>query len=243
MDKSEMEAWVLLTTRNQLHEGKDFRYVKTLTEADLDEPEWEDGTDDDDDDDDFDLMEEILKESNFNGYFYHTTSNHAAAEILKTCELKPKNYDSFVSFSTKPLPNGDIESRDVTLVFRNTIAPQLLEVDYDESWFHEHPNQGRYIAGEGWQEQFFFEPDEDMDEFDIDDAEEEARSNAEIDAFIDKSDEDEWISRTIGAPVKFRKEDVCMIIVNHAFSWSELDQWNKELSEWGYKNVSVIDRK
>jgi hypothetical protein len=179
----------------------------------------------------------ILESNTGSQYLYHTTSNSAAYEILESGEIRPKNYESFVSFSLIPLPHGDIEAKDVTLVFNaNALRSQLIEVEYTETWYQNHPSQARYVAGEGWVEQFVHEPETfDEDGFD-DDGYDEAFASAEIDAFLDKHGEDEWVSINNGAPVRFTKKDVVGMVLHNI---STPEDWKTELAALGYDNLTI----
>ena len=188
------------------------------------------------------VISRLTENTNTGQYLYHTTSNSGAFDILNERNVKPKNYESFVSFSTKPLPFGDIESKDVTLVFRkDLLISQLDEVDYEVSWYHEHTDQARYIAGEGWKEQFEYEPEDSEDEFDNDGGYEEAFSNAEIDSFLDKDGEEEWISKKAGVPVQLNPTSVVGLIINHHFDQTDLDEWKQDIASMGY-HISISFR-
>ena len=124
---------------------------------------------------------------------YHTTSFDAAEAIKESSVIQPKNYDSFVSFAEDPF-TGDISANDVTLTVE--VDPASVEkVEYTKKWYKKHPEQASYIAGEGWIEQFEYPDTEDEDE------EEEAYRQAELESFLWKSNEKEWISKTPGEPV------------------------------------------
>jgi hypothetical protein len=61
-----------------------------------------------------------------------------------------------------------------------------------------------YIAGEGWREQYecSLDPEDFDDDDDYDDACEKDYEEAEIDSFMCKDDEREWISRREGEDVR-----------------------------------------
>lgn len=157
-------------------------------------------------------------------FLYHTTSMSALASILNKKTLKPLNGEGFISLSEIPF-TGDIRANDVTLTFdMRRLASKLLRVDYSERWFDSHEEQGAYIAGEGWREQFtlpdwLFDPPPDIppDEADFWEPEPEAVERvyreAEIDAFLVKHDEREWITRRMGEKVKFAAADVKGVLV------------------------------
>ena len=134
---------------------------------------------------------------------YHATSWRVAQLILRSGSLHP-GFEGFVSFSEDPLFRGDISSSEVVLVFDPVkLRSQLLKVQYTEDWYHQHPDQSRYIAGEGWREQHVTPEDcydEEFGEID-DDCEERAYLEAELDSFLYKSNEKEWLSKEEGKSV------------------------------------------
>jgi hypothetical protein len=165
---------------------------------------------------------------------YHTTSPGAAFDILEQKELRPQRY-GFVSLSEKPHLH-DIQAHGAVLVFdlRHLYA-QLEPVEYSETWAKTHADQARYIAGEGWQEQFEYVSDEeDDDEFDADDSYDRAYADAELEAFLQKAAEDEWISLEPGMPVRFTPAAVTGLIVDN------LDAEDRQtLAAMGYAHVKV----
>jgi hypothetical protein len=178
---------------------------------------------------------------------HHTTLAYSASEILEQGCLRPKNYDSFVSLSVGEYVH-DITGHHVTLIFKPAgFGDQLMEVEYSEDWAAAHPEQAGYIAGEGWAEQYqdpedLFEPPDDLDpeeaefwEPDEDDVE-DARHAAEVEAFLCKSGEEEWISREAGQPVTFRPEAVIGLIVRNG---ADLQEWRRDLDALGYPHVTL----
>ncbi len=134
---------------------------------------------------------------------YHTTSFSVADEIKRTGVFRP-GQQGFVSFSEKPWVY-DISARDcVIAVDKNALAGQLEQVQYTRSWARQHPDQMSYIAGEGWREQYEcpLDPEDFDDDDDYDDACEKDYEEAEIDSFMCKDDEREWISRREGEDVR-----------------------------------------
>jgi hypothetical protein len=137
---------------------------------------------------------------------YHTTSFAAADDIKTGGQVKPKDYDSFVSFSEEPF-RGDISANEVTL--KVEVDPSLVEkVEYTKNWYRKHTDQAAYIAGEGWREQFTYPEDIYDEEGEADpDAEEQAYDEAQLESFLYKSGENEWISLTQGpVPVQVLDE-------------------------------------
>ena len=182
----------------------------------------------------------LVEDANASAILYHTTSAHAAHAILTSLAVRPKNSESFVSFSTTPLPGGDIEASDVTIAFRSAaLHDQVEPVEYDEDWFDSHREQASYIAGEGWREQFEM-PDDiyDEDGFADDDAEEEAFREGEYEAFWQKHSENEHISSLAGQPVRFKHGDVMGIIL-HGSSSRALVEWQEFLNNAGYSHVNA----
>lgn len=153
--------------------------------------------------------------------FFHTTSFKALPQILKSLQLKPKNVDNpFVSFSEVPY-FGDISGNDVVIAFKlDRLKPQLLQVEYTENWYDKHREQAGYIAGEGWREQFnlddYIDPD-NYDEFgDVDpEQEEEAYRDAELQSFLFKDKEREWVSKREGQVVTFKANDVAILLIKN----------------------------
>ncbi len=138
---------------------------------------------------------------------YHTTSFEGAELIKKSGSIKPKNYDSFVSFSEEPF-TGDIWANDVILQVE--VDPALVEkVEYTKRWYEAHLEQAAYIAGEGWRE-LFERPDLEEDEEPDQDLEDQMYQEAELQAFLDKSREKEWIAReqNTAIPVKIVSETI-----------------------------------
>lgn len=137
---------------------------------------------------------------------YHTTSYHAAEQIQRTGILEPKN--GFISFSAHPIMHGDISANDVILVFDALpLLPNLLQVKYTEKWYDKYPEHASYIAGEGWREQLDTTECYDFeDDWEDDDCVEAMTRDAELESFLFKSDEEEWISKVIDEPIRFRPE-------------------------------------
>jgi hypothetical protein len=124
---------------------------------------------------------------------YRTTSFEVAEAVKESGFIQPKNYDSFVSFAEDPF-TGDISANDVTL--KVEVDPASVEkVEYTKKWYKRHPEQASYIAGEGWSAQFEYPDTDDEDE------EEEAYREAELESFLWKANEKEWISKTPGEPI------------------------------------------
>lgn len=148
---------------------------------------------------------------------YHTTSLFVASKVFEALEFRPKDRESFVSFAGDKPYFGDISSNQVVIELAGSrdLKAQLERVEYTEDWFHEHADQASYIAGEGWREQFVYEPPEDGDDDDFDEFEDEEDQyhEAEIDAFLAKDAEREWISREAGQPVKIAREEILRILV------------------------------
>lgn len=163
------------------------------------------------------------------GRLFHTTSAENLLKILKTKKILPGGDQyaehAFVSLSEIPF-TGDISHNDVIIVFRpgSSITSQVMPVKYTESWYDQHPEHAAYIAGEGWREMYeppewLYEPPEDLDEDELDwwEPDEEdvaaAEREAELDSFLFKSDEKEWISKKEYAPVKFNLDDVAGVLL------------------------------
>jgi hypothetical protein len=164
---------------------------------------------------------------------YHTTSPGAAFEILQAGELRPKA-DGFVSLSEKPHLH-DIQAHGAAIIFDlRKLYAQLEPVEYSEAWAHTHAEQARYIAGEGWSEQFEYQSDDaDEDEGD-DDRYEEEYAAAEIEAFLQKSDEAEWISLHPGTPIRFRPDAVTGLIIGGID-----DETRADLAKIGYGHIQL----
>jgi hypothetical protein len=163
---------------------------------------------------------------------YHTTSPGAAFEILQAGELRPIS-DGFVSLSEKPHLH-DIQAHGAAIIFDlRKLYAQLEPVQYTEAWAQTHPDHARYIAGEGWSEQFEYQSDGDGDA-DDDDHYEEEYAAAEMTAFLDKASEDEWISLHPGTPVRFQPHAVTGLILDHLD-----DETRAELAKIGYAHVQL----
>ena len=148
---------------------------------------------------------------------YHTTSLQGLISILKDHAITPMEY--FVSFSEIPLV-GDISANEVTLVFDGAPLETLLDkVHYTEEWYDAHPEQSAYIAGEGWREQYTepekcYDYDEDSGwEEPNEECLEEAYKEAELQSFLYKDKEREWISKDEGASVHFSPKDLQEILL------------------------------
>lgn len=164
---------------------------------------------------------------------YHTTDPMSAESILSDHQLRPKSGDGFVSLSLRPHLH-DISAHGCCIMFsRAALQSQLDEVDYSETWAEAHPNQVSYIAGEGWHEQWEA-PDVDEDGWEDEDAYEAAFHDAEQDAFFSKSDEDEFISKQAGQPVRFPVTAVLAIIVEDVE-----DEWRQLLDGYGYQRTVI----
>jgi hypothetical protein len=151
---------------------------------------------------------------------YHATSWQGLAGILETMELRPRRDVPFVSLSSKPVASHDIQATDVVLVLDpRELGQQVQEVQYTPKWYRQHPDHGAYIAGEGWAEQYTapddcFEYDEEAEE-EVEDQDclDEASRQAELQAFLDKRDEQEWISVLPYEPVHLNPTAVLKILV------------------------------
>ena len=165
---------------------------------------------------------------------YHTTSPGSVFDILKAGELRPRNGESFVSFSERPHLH-DIREHGAAIIFDlRQLYGQLEPVQYTEAWAQAHPDEVRYIAGEGWEQQFEYHPEDDGDEFDDDDRYEEEHAAAELEAFLQKADEDEWISLHSGMPVRFTPACVRGIMLH------QIDADTRtELAAMGYGHVEL----
>lgn len=164
---------------------------------------------------------------------YHTTSPGSVFAILHAGELRPRDGDSFVSFSERPHLH-DIREHGAAIIFDlRHLYGQLEPVAYTEAWAHAHPDAARYIAGEGWEQQFEYHPEDDEDEFD-DEGYEQAHADAELEAFLQKSDESEWISLRRGVPVRFTPQCVRGVMLH------EIDAETRgELAAMGYGHVEL----
>ena len=150
---------------------------------------------------------------------YHTTSYAALEEILRTGRIEPKSGEAYVSFSERP-HLSDISADDVVIALdARKLRDQVEKVEYTEEWFDRNREKASYIAGEGWIEQFnlddYVDPEDiDPDTGEIDtEKEEEAYREGELEAFLTKSEEREWISRSEGEPVKLDERAIRRILV------------------------------
>ena len=149
---------------------------------------------------------------------YHTTSLPGMMSILQSHKVEPGS--DFVSFSEIP-SLSDIAANEVTLVFdAAALQSQLTKVQYTEEWFNEHPEQGAYIAGEGWQEQYT-EPEEcyELDEESgweerDDECLDKAWRAAELESFLYKADEREWVSNSEGVGIGFSPQQLKEVLVS-----------------------------
>jgi hypothetical protein len=142
-----------------------------------------------------------LNES-FESVVYHTTSSINAKNIMDTGIIKPRDGESFVSFSKKPF-TGDISHNEVTLKINSSnIASDIMEVIYTEQWYEKYTDHAAYIAGEGWKDQFIT-PDECYDDEGEEDTDcyNQAYRDAELDSFLWKKNEEELISKVMGEPI------------------------------------------
>ena len=137
---------------------------------------------------------------------YHTTSWGGLQDIQETGLIKPKDYEGFVSFSANPVDLYDISGGDYRIEVK--MPEGVMPVEYDWAWAEKYPEHARYVAGEGWEEQFFYSEDT-IDEEGWEDEElmEQEWNEAMMDAFFDKSSEEEWISVKPG-------EDIPVEIIN-----------------------------
>ncbi len=146
----------------------------------------------------------IDKDQGLPGTLYHTTSREGAEAIESSGVLIPKSEDAFVSFSAEPIIGGDIEGNEVVIEVK--VPAGVREVQYTEQWFEDNPEEASYIAGEGWQEQFTYSDDtqvegEDGEWWDDEDLMEEEYLNGMYGAFMAKDTEQEWISAEAGVEV------------------------------------------
>lgn len=142
---------------------------------------------------------------------YHTTSIDGLIGIIETQTI---NANPFVSFSANPEFYNDINGNDIIIVFNaNNLKNNLMEVLYNEKWYKKFPDHANYIAGEGWIDQYYFEPSEYIDDDEYDELYEQDYDLAAQQAFESKSDENEWISILENNPIKFNLDDILFIIV------------------------------
>lgn len=131
---------------------------------------------------------------------YHTTSLGALGKILQSRTFKHRNVDNlFISFSERPY-FGDISGSDAVIVLDATkVRNRVMPVEYTERWYDRYPEHAAYVAGEGWREQYF-EPDVCYDDegWADDECLEQAYREAELESFLYKSKEREWLSRAAG---------------------------------------------
>jgi hypothetical protein len=172
---------------------------------------------------------------------YHTTSLKNLLSIIRQQKLTPGSMDTaFVSFGERPY-FGDISHNEAVLVFDRKALSDVMKVEYNERWFDRYPDQGAYIAGEGWHEQYepppeCFEYDEEEDwEEEDEECLQEAYHAAEVGAFMAKSDEREWISKREHQPVKFRPEHITGVLLKKG----SVEAMEKELWKLGLDHVEV----
>lgn len=130
---------------------------------------------------------------------YHTTSLQGLAKILQSRTFRSGAHGGFISFSEKPL-FGDISAGDAVIVLdKGALRNRVMPVEYTERWFDRYPEHAEYIAGEGWREQYM-EPEDCYDEegWAGDECLERAYRGAELEAFLWKKDEREWVGRSEG---------------------------------------------
>lgn len=144
------------------------------------------------------LQETYFKEEQGMDSLFHTTSWEGLQGIIQKRSFSPP-FEGLVSFAPKPF-FGDISGNDVVLEV--VPPPGIMKVQYTEDWFNEYPDHGSYIAGEGWQQQHFT-PEECVDDegFVDDECEEEAYREAELQSFLFKDNENEWISKEPGEDI------------------------------------------
>lgn len=165
---------------------------------------------------------------------YHTTGLYEVEEILKSQHFKA---DPFVSFGESCLFGGDINKSDVCLgIDFSGISQQLMKVEYTEEWYSQYPEHGSYIAGEGWQEQWNYEPEDPTDEFGDDDDYEDQYKTAEMNSFMWKDSEKEWISKRPYQDVTFSPGHVQELITVNS---QQAEYFQKLLPQLGYKHVEV----
>lgn len=173
------------------------------------------------------------------GYLFHTTSLRAAGGILMDGRVEPGD-GGFVSFASVPFLSAELSGNEAILVFdRQTMSSQVEQVQYTEPWYLANTEKAEYVAGEGWTAQYT-DPDEcfDSNGWADDACLEDARAQAAFDAFAWKSDEQEWISKRMGQPVRFRPSDLKSIQVVRP---SDVPQIEKSIGTLrGYNHVRVF---
>lgn len=165
---------------------------------------------------------------------YHTTGLYEIEEILKSQHFKA---DPFVSFGESCLFGGDISKSEVCLgIDFEGIKSQVMQVKYTEEWYEKYPEHGSYIAGEGWREQWAYEPEDPTDDFGDDEDYENQYKMAELDSFKWKSGEREWISKQPHQDVTFSPQHVQeLVTVNE----QQASYFQKLLPQLGYQHVEV----
>ena len=169
------------------------------------------------------------------GILHHTTSLAGLEGILRNKRLEGK---PFVSMSEQCLFGGDISHADICLgISKTNLQSQMVKVEYDEEWFQKFPEQGAYIAGEGWAEQWHYEPSNPHDEWGDDEEYENQYQAAQFNSFYYKSNEQEWVSLQEGQPVMFQPGDVKFIVVGNSAIYNQARQIARSLP--GYSHVET----
>jgi hypothetical protein len=173
-------------------------------------------------------------------WLYHTTSARSSLVILSQHTLRHDaeyhDTEQFVSFSEIPLIGyADIIGNDTCIGFHPyTFWGRIERVEYSPEWFEANPDAAAYIAGDGWRHQWEApEPEDEEDVWDTDTYEDAYRA-AELEAFLHKENEREWIGRHPEA-LTFKPEDVAVLIVK-----GDVAAWDAELATLGYGHVQVI---
>mgnify|MGYP000635370297 CR=1 FL=1 len=117
-------------------------------------------------------------------WLFHTTSWKALDSILRSKMLRGE----YVSLSENPFLS-DIRATEVALKLDASKLHNVQKVQYTEEWYKQHPTEAAYIAGDGWREQFSYDGVEDDTE-----AEEAVYREAELESFLHKTGELEWIA-------------------------------------------------
>jgi len=171
-----------------------------------------------------------MRFAEFDGFLYHSTRKDLLDTIMNTGVLVPseERENAFVSFSEHPFSSAAFSgtgihgpiSSDNRVCLKINVPEGVEKVEYTIEWFLSNLDKAEYIEDEGFLEDFIqqYSVEEVFENFVFQDASGDLYINSDIKAasplvygfrgFMERANEEEWISSIEGAPVSIDVVDV-----------------------------------
>ena len=174
---------------------------------------------------------------------FFTTSIPNLRKILRSRELWAPSVDSFTLVSETPVFAG-VAGNEATIEFNQSIAENFDKVQYSEAWFDAHRDQASFVA-QNWENEFRlpdflsvppdYLSDEDAatwapDESMVD----RVKRTAQLAAFLQQSDQQDWISKERGLLIDFPESAIQSI---HFRSAAPVGEFSIEFPQYSYDLV------